>query len=74
MVDWINNSAFTNEVLIPLDEEVLGECLDVEKRYLASLEESQVAEREKSIARIEKVYDLYCKRYNQDSSKNENEE
>lgn len=41
---------------------------------MASLEESQVAEREKSIARIEKVYDLYCKRYNQDSSRNENEE
>lgn len=72
-MSYLKNSAFANEVLIPLDEEVLGECLDVEKRYMASLEETQVTERERSIARMEKVYDVYCKRYNQDSSKNESE-
>lgn len=65
----ITNSAFTNEVLIPLDEELLNECLDIEKRYMASLEESQGKEREEGIEHIEKIYDMFCKRFSQNIRK-----
>ena len=52
-----------NEVLIPLDEELLLECIDVEKRALAGLEEGQKQEQSECIKNAERVFDVLCKRY-----------
>lgn len=63
LVLFIDCSAFMNEVLIPLDEELLNECIDIEKRHMAGLTESESKEKEKTILHCEKIYDNYCKRY-----------
>ena len=63
LVLFIDYSAFMNEVLIPLDEELLNECIDIEKRHMAGLTESESKEKEKTILHCEKIYDNYCKRY-----------
>ncbi|KAK8802620.1 hypothetical protein JH06_2391 [Blastocystis sp. subtype 4] len=55
----------SHEVLIPLDSDVLEECLDYEKRWLASLSDEQEKEKKNTVSRIEKLYDTYCTRYNQ---------
>ena len=66
------HSALSHEVLIPLTNEVLGECIDYEKKWLAGLD-SQGAERMKeekqARTRIEKLYDLACKRDSQNAGK-----
>lgn len=56
-----------NEVLIPLTEEVLEQCIDYESRWLASLE-NDPEEEKRTIAQIEKLYDALCSRYSQDTS------
>ena len=52
-------------MLIPLDSDVLEECLDYEKRWLASLSDEQEKEKKNTVSRIEKLDDTYCTRYNQ---------
>lgn len=51
-------------MLIPLDEELLDECIDIEKRHMSGLAESDGKEKESTILHIEKIYNVYCKRYN----------
>lgn len=51
-------------MLIPLDETLLIDCIDVEKRVLAGLEGESV-EKEECVKNIEKLYDVLCKRYAQ---------
>ena len=61
----MNDSGLNHEVLIPLDSDVLEECIDYEKRWLASLSDDQEKERKRTIKRIERLYDVYCTRYSQ---------
>ena len=49
--------------MIPIDEELLAECLEVEQRFIAELSPSQMKEKEESIRQMEKIYEVYCKRY-----------
>ena len=63
----VDGSAMHNEVLIPLTEEVLNECIDYESRWLASLE-NDAEEEKRTVAQIEKLFDALCSRYSQDTS------
>ena len=60
-------SALNNEVIIPLDSEVLEECIEYEKRWMASLSEDSQEERNLAIKRIERLFDELCKRYGKES-------
>ena len=54
-----------NEVLIPLGSEVLGECIEYENRWLASLSEN-AEERTETVKRIERLYGELSKRCSKD--------
>ena len=65
-----------NEVLIPLGSEVLGECIEYESRWLASLSDDaaqqteqreQKEQREETVKRIERLYGEWAKRCSQDT-------
>ena len=59
-------------MLIPLTNEVLGECIDYEKKWLAGLDSQgakRVNEEKQARTRIEKLYDLACKRDSQNAGK-----
>ena len=56
-------SGLNHEVLIPLNSDVLEECIDYEKRLLASSLNEQ--EKRITIGRIERLYDVFCVRYSQ---------
>ena len=75
----MSGSALGNEVLIPLGSEVLGECIEYESRWLASLsddaaqqteqreQKEQKEQREETVKRIERLYGEWAKRCSQDT-------
>ena len=65
-------SALTHEVLIPLTSEIINECIDYEKKWMAGLDladKDKDKEEKISRTRIEKLYDLACKRDSQNAGK-----
>lgn len=69
-------SALTHEVLIPLTSEIINECIDYEKKWMAGLDlvgKDKDKEEKISRTRIEKLYDLACKRDSQNAGKGWNE-
>jgi hypothetical protein len=64
--ECVTCSALENEVLIPLSVRVLKECITVEEHELASQEDPK--EREVCMENIERLYDLLCKRNEQEES------
>lgn len=54
----MKNSALANEVVIPMDEALLKECLQYEEKAMEEEKEKEVG-----LKRVERLYDVACKKW-----------